>query len=190
MMLSKPLYKITSRLLVRPLDIIDYENWAQAYSCMKPPQNQWDTTNWQPEALTKSQYKALLKHEAKLQKADSQYSFGVFSKDDGVLLGEVKLMDISRGVFQNAYIGYRIYNPYWGHGYAQEAITAVTWLAIKKLKLHRLEAAIMPTNKNSLKVIKKSGYRKEGISRKRLLVDKKWEDMLLFAFTAEDFKNL
>lgn len=188
MSLSKPLYKVTPRLLIRPLDIIDFENWVQAHSNMRPPQNQWDMTNWNDESLTKKEFKLLLKKRESQQKQDEQYSFGVFSKDDGVLIGEVNLMDISRGIFQNAYIGYRIYNPHWGQGYATEAVTAATHLGIKNLKLHRLEAAIMPHNKASLKVIKKVGYQKEGLSRRRLLVDNKWEDMLIYALTAEDLK--
>lgn len=189
MSLSKPLYKVTPRLLLRRLDLADYENWMQSHSNMYPPQNEWDMTSWKDEALTKKEFRVQLKAEAKLQKIDKQYSFGVFRRDDGVLIGEVHLMDVSRDRFQNAYIGYRIYNPYWGNGYATEAIIAATHIGIKSIRLHRLEAGIEPHNKQSIKAVKKAGYRKEGLSKNRLFVDKKWKDLLLFAFTAEDFKK-
>lgn len=185
-----PLYKKTDRLIIRPLDEGDYENWVQTHSCLRPPQNEWDETNWVASELTKSKFKALLKRQKKQRTADEFYEFGIFHKDDGVLLGIVSLMDISRGIFQNAYLGYRIYNNYWGHGFAQEACKAAIQIAFKDLKLHRIEAGISPTNKRSIKTAKALGLRKEGLSKRRLLVNKKWQDMVIYAATKEDFKKI
>ncbi|WP_295899794.1 GNAT family N-acetyltransferase [uncultured Bdellovibrio sp.] len=182
-----PLYKNTKRLVIRPLEETDYENWAQAHSCLRPPQNEWDETNWKDSELTKKKFKELLKIQKLQRTKDIFYSFGIFRKDDGILLGTVNLMDISRGPFQNAYLGYRIFNNYWGNGYAQEACKAAMQIAFKDLKLHRVEAGIAPTNKKSIKTAKAIGLRKEGLSRKRLLVHKKWVDLVLYAATKEDF---
>lgn len=182
-----PLFKKTSRLIIRPLELYDYENWAQAYSVLRPPQNEWDETNWVESELTLKKFKALLKKEQQQRIQDKTYRFGIFSKDDGMLLGSVALMDISRGIVQNAYLGYRIFNIYWGQGYATEACEAAIEMAFKKLKLHRVEAGIAPTNKASLKVAKKIGLRKEGFSRRHIFDNKKWNDLFIFAATTEDF---
>ncbi|MFM6928873.1 MAG: GNAT family N-acetyltransferase [Bdellovibrio sp.] len=182
-----PLFKKTSRLIIRPLELYDYENWAQAYSVLRPPQNEWDETNWVDSELTPQKFKALLKEEQQLRLQDKTYRFGIFRKDDGMLLGTVALMDISRGIFQNAYLGYRIFNIYWGEGYATEACEAAIEMAFKKLKLHRVEAGIAPTNKASIKVAKKLGLKKEGLSRRRVFNNKNWSDLILFAATTEDF---
>lgn len=181
-----PLYKTTKRLIIRTLEEGDYENWMQAYSCQRPPQNEWDETNWSEKELTKHKFKELLKSQKQLRVNDHTYQFAIFHKDDGVMLGVVNLMDISRGIFQNAYIGYRIFNIYWGNGYAQEACKATVDLAFKKLALHRVEAGISPRNKKSIKTAKAIGMRKEGLSRRRLFVNKKWEDILIYALTTED----
>ncbi|MGZ3771228.1 MAG: GNAT family N-acetyltransferase [Bdellovibrio sp.] len=185
--ITLPLYKKTKRLILRPLEEIDYENWVQAHSSQLPPQNEWDETNWVEKELTKSKFKELLKVQKQQRLKDHFYEFGIFHKDDGILLGLVSLMDISRGVFQNAYLGYRIYNIYWSHGYAQEACRGAIDIAFKNLHLHRVEAGISPTNKRSIKTAKALGFRKEGVSKKRLFVHKKWTDVLIFALTKEEW---
>lgn len=185
--LQLPLYKKTPRLIIRPLEDFDYENWVQAHSCLRPPQNEWDETNWSESELTKKKYKELLKTQKEQRNKDHFYEFGIFRKDDGSLLGTVSLMDISRGVFQNAYLGYRIFNIYWHQGYAQEACKAAIEIAFKNLKLHRIEAGIAPTNKKSLKTAKAIGLHKEGLSKRRLLINKKWVDIAIYAVTKEDF---
>lgn len=183
-----PIYNKTKRLILRPLEETDFENWVQAHSCLLPPQNEWDETNWNETELSKKKFKELLKIQKQQRTQDHFYEFGIFHKDDGILLGTVSLMDISRGVFQNAYLGYRIFNIYWGNGYAQEACLGAMSIAFKKLHLHRVEAGIAPTNKRSLKTAKAIGLRKEGVSKRRLYVNKKWVDLLLYALTKEEFK--
>lgn len=182
-----PYIKTTPRLIIRPLALHDYENWCQAHSCQRPPQNEWDGTNWKASELTLAKFKAHLKIEKKLREQDKSYYFGIFRKDDGVLVGLVSLMDISRGVFQNAYLGYRIFNNFWGQGFAQESCQAALAIAFKNLKLHRVEAGIAPKNKRSIRVAKALGMNKEGLSKKRIFIDRKWTDLLIFALTKEDF---
>lgn len=182
-----PYLKTTPRLFVRPLELHDYENWQQAHSCLYPPQNKWDITNWKESELTRAKFKAILKTEKDLRTQDKYYHFGVFRKDDGLLVGTVSLMDISRGIFQNAYLGYRIFNNHWGQGYAQESCRAALHIAFKNLNLHRVEAGIEPENPQSLRVAKAIGMRKEGLSKKRLFIDRKWIDLVIYAMTKEDY---
>lgn len=182
-----PLSKKSSRLIVRPFEKTDYENWVQAYSCLRPAQNEWDETNWAESQLTKQKFNEMLKNEKKQRLADRFYNYGIFRKDDGVLLGSVSLMDVSRGVFNNAYLGYRIFNIYWGQGYAQEACRATLDIAFKNLKLHRVEAGISPRNKKSIRTARGLDMRYEGLSKRRLLFNGKWEDMMIFALTKEEY---
>lgn len=182
-----PIFKKTKRLIIRPLEIHDYENWVQSYSSMRPPQNEWDETNWVDSELTLKKFKEHLKKNQLWRAQDHFYEFGIFRKDDGVFLGVVTLMDVSRQIFQNAYLGYRIFNNHWGQGYATEACLAAVEIAFKDLKLHRIEAGIAPTNKASIKVAKRLGLRKEGLSPRRLFTHGKWTDMLLYAGTSEEF---
>lgn len=179
--------RFTKRLIIRPLDRDDYENWRQAYSILNPARNEWDESAWKDSELTKEKFKKTLSQQQMLRQQDRFYCYGIFRKDDGVLIGHVDLMDISRMMFQNAFLGYRIFNNYWGQGYASEACRAVLDVAFKDLKLHRVEAGIAPLNKASIRVAKAIGLRKEGLSLRRLLVRGRWTDLVLFAGTCEDF---
>lgn len=181
------LFKKTPRLIIRPLEKSDFENWSQAYSSMRPPQNEWDETNWLESELTRTKFNQILKTQQLEMLQDKSFHFGVFRKDDGLLIGDVRLMDISRGVFQNAYLGYRIFNNYWGQGYAQEACLAVFNIAFKNLKLHRIEAGIEPHNRRSIKTAKKIGLRKEGVSLRRLHLRGRWIDLCIYAMTKEEY---
>ncbi|QDK38378.1 GNAT family N-acetyltransferase [Bdellovibrio sp. NC01] len=182
-----PIFKKTERLILRPLELYDYENWAQAYSSMRPPQNEWDETNWVDSELTLKKFKELLKKQNLLRAQDKFYEFGIFRKDDGMYIGMVTLMDISRAIFQNAYLGYRIFNNHWNNGYASEACEAAIHIAFKDLKLHRIEAGISPQNKASIRVAKNIKLRKESLSPRRLYVHGKWQDMVLYVATCEEF---
>lgn len=181
------LYKKTKNLIIRPFELHDYENWAQAHASMRAPQNEWDETNWVDSELTLAKFKKFLKTYTDLKAQDKFYNFGIFRKDDGVLVGVVSLMDVSRGVFQNAYLGYRIFNNYWGRGHGTEACEAALLIAFKDLKLHRVEAGIAPSNKRSIRLAKTIGLKKEGVSPRRLFVNKKWVDLAIYAATTEDY---
>lgn len=75
---------------------------------------------------------------------------------------------------------------YNGRGYTTEAVRLVVDYAFQVLKLHRIEAGVMPRNTRSIRVLEKSGFEKEGLSRKNVLINGKWEDHLHFAIVNPD----
>ena len=179
----------TPRLILRPLNKTDYQNWHDAYSGLGPARNPYDEGALKEKYLSRKIFNELLKTQAQERKLDQAYAFGVFDRNDGVLIGIVRLMDISRGIFQNAYLGYRIFHHYWGQGFATEACLAVIKYAFKNYRLHRIEAGIHPSNKASIKVAKKMKMRFEGVSKKRLIWQGRWTDMRIYALTKEDLKS-
>ena len=46
----------------------------------------------------------------------------------------------------------------------------------EELTLHRIEANILPDNEQSIKLVKKFGFKKEGIARKYLYINGQWKD--------------
>jgi ribosomal-protein-alanine N-acetyltransferase len=52
--------------------------------------------------------------------------------------------------------------------------------------LHRIEANIRPENGPSLRVVRKLGFREEGLHPRFLFIDGAWRDHLCFALTTED----
>lgn len=180
--------KKTKRLTLRFLTAKDYDVWVDAFTIQRPPQNEWDETNWNPQYLTRSEYKKILESQKNYRDFDKAYTFGIFRNDDGALIGHLGFSDVSRNVFQNAFLGYRIFNPYWGYGYAKEAVKAAVDVGFGKIKLHRIEAGIQPKNLQSIRVAEAAKLKKEGLSPKRIFYRKKWIDILVYAVTCEKFK--
>jgi RimJ/RimL family protein N-acetyltransferase len=59
---------------------------------------------------------------------------------------------------REAEVGYWIGKPYWGQGYASEALEALADHGFRKLGLERLTAAAMPENPASIRVQEKNGF--------------------------------
>ena len=91
-------------------------------------------------------------------------------------LGQVSLSNIVWGGFRSCFLGYSIDAKANGQGYATEAIEATVRFAFKQLKLHRIEANIMPRNLPSIRVVQKLGFVCEGTSPKYLKINGVWED--------------
>jgi [ribosomal protein S5]-alanine N-acetyltransferase len=60
-------------------------------------------------------------------------------------------------------------------------VRLVVGYAFEVLKLHRIEAGVMPHNIGSIRVLEKTGFHKEGLSKKNVKINGKWEDHLHFA---------
>jgi [ribosomal protein S5]-alanine N-acetyltransferase len=108
---------------------------------------------------------------------------------DGAIIGAINLSQIFRGGFQNAYIGYYIGGQYAGQGYMTEALQLALRYAFEHLKLHRLEANIQPGNLASISLVTRSGFVREGYSRRYLKVGGRWRDHERWAIIAEDWKS-
>ena len=115
-------------------------------------------------------------------------TFAVTQKKTGLLLGAMGFdVNLSNGW---AEIGYWIGKPYWGHGYATEALrTLIPW-AFEAFPLNRLQACHFTRNPASGRVMQKAGMTREGILRQRV---KKWgqfEDIAVYAILRHECAGL
>lgn len=176
----------TTRLIIRPYGAKDFKCWRKAYSEMMKAQNEWDLDPRSDEELSKANFRKLLKVQKNQRTKETFYDFAVFLKGTGELIGTIALMDLSRGVFQNAYLGYRIFNKHWNKGYGKEMVKASFKMAFQNLKLHRVEAGIDPKNKRSILLARSVGMRKEGLKKRALYLNGKWQDIVIYSVTCED----
>ncbi len=115
--------------------------------------------------------------------------FCVFKKgDQSKIIGTTVLSSIVRGPFLSCFLGYRVGEKENGKGYATEAITEISDYAFRDLKLHRIEANIIPRNTASIKAIEKAGFTYEGISKKYLKINGVWEDHLHYVLLNEEIE--
>jgi [ribosomal protein S5]-alanine N-acetyltransferase len=95
-----------------------------------------------------------------------------------------------RGLFQSAYLGYYAFAPLAGGGYMSEGLALALDVAFRKLKLHRVEVNVQPTNRRSLALVARAGFTREGFSRRYVKIGGRWRDHVRFAMLAEDWASL
>ena len=114
--------------------------------------------------------------------------FFVREHDTGRFAGVFELSQITRGILQSAYLGFYAMVTHAGKGYMQEGMQLVLRHTFRELKLHRVEAAIQPANKRSIALVKRGGFRKEGLSRRYLKIGGRWRDHERWALLVEDWR--
>lgn len=108
-------------------------------------------------------------------------------KEDDDIVGVFNISEIVQSVFQSAYLGYFASVTYAGQGLMNQALKLALKEIFLKLKLHRIEANIQPTNTQSIHLAVNNGFLKEGFSPRFLKINGVWCDHFRFALTYEDW---
>jgi ribosomal-protein-alanine N-acetyltransferase len=113
--------------------------------------------------------------------------FLVRHRECGGLVGFVNINNIVRGAFQSGYLGYAGFSTHRGRGLMSAGVAAVVSTAFADLGLHRLEANIQPANARSITLVRRLGFRREGLSPHYLMVDGQWRDHERWAVLADEW---
>lgn len=105
---------------------------------------------------------------------------------DGRLAGQVTVNGVTRGAFDSATAGYWIDERVAGRGVMPTALGLVVDHCFGPVGLHRVEANVRPENAASLQVVRKLGFREEGLHRRLLFIDGDWRDHLCFSLLREE----
>ena len=105
---------------------------------------------------------------------------------DGGLVGQVTAMNVVRGAFQCAAIGYWVSEEVAGRGVMPTAVALLVDHLFGPVGLHRVEVNIRPENAPSRRVAEKLGFREEGLHERYLYIDGAWRDHVMYALTAEE----
>jgi ribosomal-protein-alanine N-acetyltransferase len=93
---------------------------------------------------------------------------------------------VRRGVAQSANLGYWSGAEHARRGYMSAAVAALIPFAHGQLRLRRIEAACLPENAVSVRLLEKLGFQREGYARQYLCIAGKWQDHLLYARLSSD----
>lgn len=110
----------------------------------------------------------------------------VVRRSDDAIVGFFNLSQIFRGPFQNVVLGYAVGEPHAHQGYMSEGLELVLRHVFERLRLHRVEANIQPSNAASIALVQRAGFVREGFSPRYLRIDGEWRDHERWALTAED----
>lgn len=83
-------------------------------------------------------------------------------------------------------IGYFLLPTYWGKGYATEIGQLLIEIGFSHVGLHRICASCNIENKNSERIMKKIGMKKEGQIRQVRLKNGTWHDELRYSILKEE----
>lgn len=97
----------------------------------------------------------------------------------GECVGGIGIHDIIRN--HKATISFWLAKKYRGKGIMSEAVKLITKYAFKKYKLKRIQGHVRTFNKASAKVMKKTGYKLEGILRKNKMKNGNYLDDMIWA---------
>jgi ribosomal-protein-alanine N-acetyltransferase len=120
-----------------------------------------------------------LQAELDLMRDGRLQRFWLFKKADvafATAIGNIAFNNIVRGAFQACHLGYQLDQREINKGLMTEALRRAIGFAFDELKLHRIEANIMPRNQRSRRVAEKLGFLEEGLARKYLKINGVWED--------------
>ena len=182
---SYPLKKISKylegkRVYLRSPEYRDWEKWSDTrrenMSHLKP----WEPT-WPSNDLERNSFLRRIKVYEKLINNDEAYPFLIFDMKTEELIGELNINNVQRGVLQSCSIGYWISKDKIGLGFMSESISLIKNFIFNELNLHRIEAACLESNVSSLNVLKNNDFHFEGIARKYLKINGKWQDHLIYS---------
>ncbi len=166
----------------------DFEEWAALRARSRDFLEPWEPV-WQEDDLTRRAFRQRVKRAQDEAEADEAYAFLIFRSQDQALVGGVTLGLVRRGVAQACTMGYWIGEPFAGQGMMTRAVRVITQHAFRELQMRRIEAACLPTNERSRRLLERVGFQREGYAREYLCIAGRWQDHLLYAMLTGDLKR-
>jgi [ribosomal protein S5]-alanine N-acetyltransferase len=163
----------------------DYSAWAELRALSRQHLTVWEPL-WTRDELSRSAFRRRLRQYQREMREDQGYAFLIFREGDATLVGGLTISNVRRGVAQSASVGYWMGLPHVRCGYMTDALRAVVPFAFGTLGLHRMEAACLPHNAPSARVLEKAGFRREGTARRYLKINDIWQDHDLYALLHDD----
>ena len=119
--------------------------------------------------------------------AGRSVTLAVVLREDGALISCVSLLLNARD--ENAELGFWIGAPYWGRGYATEAVGGVLRYGFEELGLHRVHASHLGNNPASGRVMRKAGMSYEGTRPEHFERWGEFHDGVLYGLLASDWRE-
>ena len=161
----------------------DKSDWLRVRALNRRWLQEWEATAPDHGGQTVT-FPALVRHYNREARAGRTLPFVI--RVDRRVAGQMVVFGISWGSLLSAAVGYWVDEDMAGRGIAPTALALAGDHALGVLGLHRLEVNIRPENVNSLAVVRKLGFRDEGVRAAYLHINGAWRDHRTFALTAED----
>lgn len=163
----------------------DFRDWSALRRESRGFLEPWEP-RWAPDELERSGWRQRLMRYRQDYAQGVSVAFFIVENRTGRLIGGITLGNIRHGVSQSAHVGYWVGERFAGNGFMVDAVLLVARYSFETLRLHRLEAACIPENIRSVRVLEKAGFQREGLARSFLRINGQWHDHALYALIAGD----
>lgn len=122
-----------------------------------------------------------------INKPETWFQLVIIEKTTNEIIGDIGIHFIDHDNFQSE-IGCTLNKAYHGKGIATETMRATIDYLFKILNKHRIVTSIDPRNIDSIKLVERLGFRKEGHFKQSLLIDGEWVDDIIYAKLKSEWK--
>ena len=178
----------SERVMLRTPQMSDYPAWAELRASSREFLMPWEPL-WTPDELSRASFRRRVRHYLRDLREDVGYALFIYATATDALVGGLTLCNVRRGVTQSCTLGYWIGANHAQQGYMTAAVRAIVPFVFDSLELHRLEAACLPTNTASIRLLEKTGFKREGLARRYLRINGVWQDHLLYALLDSDARR-
>ena len=175
----------TSRLVLRPPVARDFEAWARIRQESRSFLVPWEPS-WSRDHLTLRAFRNRVVWADRAIRQGDALPLVLIDHHRNELVGGVTLSNIRRQPAQAATLGYWVGAAHARQGYMSEALIAVCDYAFNHLDLSRLEAACLPENLASRRLLERCHFKYEGVAQAYLQINGRWRNHVLYACLRAD----
>ncbi|KRS10761.1 GCN5 family acetyltransferase [Roseovarius atlanticus] len=170
----------TERLTLRQPVLTDFRDWSSLRESSADFLTPWEP-QWAADHLSRKGFANRVYWSQRSIASGSAVPLFLFRREGDKLVGAITLDNIRRGPAQAGTLGYWTGQPYARKGYMREALQAMSHYAFERLDLSRLEAACLPENAPSRRLLESCGFKYEGVAQSYLQIAGRWRTHVLYA---------
>ncbi|KAA2311534.1 N-acetyltransferase [Pseudooceanicola sediminis] len=170
----------TERMTLRPPAHPDYRHWVELRQSSIDFLTPWEPT-WAADHLSRRSFTNRVYWAQRAITGGTALPLFLERRGDEALLGAITLDNIRRGPSLSGTLGYWVAERHARQGYMREAISAVVHHAFHRMDLSRIEAACLPENTPSRRLLESCGFKYEGVAQSYLQINGRWRTHVLYA---------
>ena len=171
---------VGKKVILRKPKKENWKEWAEVRQESRNFLQPWEPS-WPRNFLTKESFTRFINMIEMALVKKTGYNFFIFHKKTNNLMGGLSLTNLKSEGYKSITIGYWMGETYAGKGYMRDSLKIISNYCFIDLALNRIEAACLPINLSSKKVLLNAGFKVEGYAKKYLNINGKLEDHLLLA---------
>lgn len=175
----------TARLVLRPPIARDYEDWSALRRDSREFLTPWEPI-WSRDHLTRRAFRNRVIWADRAIKNGEALPLLLIAGATGRIVGGVTLSNIRRAPAEMATLGYWTGIHHIRQGFMAEALNALRDYAFNRMDLSRLEAACLPENEPSRKLLERCQFKYEGVAQAYLQINGRWRNHVLYAALRSD----